>query len=234
MPIELGYLSLRTHPPKRDSQEIYCLLGPVAPRVIAGYGGWTNINRPKHRSITQWQNSEPLEISVSLLIDNFTNGDGLTTEHLCTVLERMAGYDGQDGDTIPPLITWTANAPHDSDDDPKLRWVVKSLEWGDCVRNSEGNRTRQAADIVLLQFEDDVVLKTGTQKARDRKKDKSHQRVVRKNPRHLVRQGETVASIAKDELGRAGRWHEIMKLNTGLIRDPNHPPIGRYISLPFR
>jgi len=47
---------------------------------------------------------------------------------------------------------------------------------------------------------------------------------------YLIRDGDTLYDIARDELGNGGRWMEIMKLNDGL--NPNALPIGRKIFVP--
>jgi len=47
---------------------------------------------------------------------------------------------------------------------------------------------------------------------------------------YLIRDGDTLYDIARDELGNGGRWMEIQKLNDGL--DPNALPIGRKIFVP--
>ena len=49
---------------------------------------------------------------------------------------------------------------------------------------------------------------------------------------HVVRKGETLGDIARNELGSAKRWPEIVKLNTDTIRDPDNVPAGVRLRLP--
>lgn len=49
---------------------------------------------------------------------------------------------------------------------------------------------------------------------------------------HVVRKGETLGDIAKERLGSARRWPEIVKLNSSVIRDPDNVPAGVRLRLP--
>ncbi|HEY9854994.1 MAG TPA: GH25 family lysozyme [Stenomitos sp.] len=49
---------------------------------------------------------------------------------------------------------------------------------------------------------------------------------------HTVRQGETLSSIARDELGDANRWSEIYELNRDKIANPNLIYPGQVLTLP--
>jgi nucleoid-associated protein YgaU len=49
---------------------------------------------------------------------------------------------------------------------------------------------------------------------------------------YIVRPGDTLASIAQQELGDAGRWPEIFLLNRGSIRHPDLIFVGQVLTLP--
>ncbi len=49
---------------------------------------------------------------------------------------------------------------------------------------------------------------------------------------HVVKKGETLGDIAKEQLGSARRWPEIVKLNSSVIRDPDNVPAGVRLRLP--
>lgn len=49
---------------------------------------------------------------------------------------------------------------------------------------------------------------------------------------HVVKKGETLGDIAKEQLGSARRWPEIVKLNQSVIRDPDNVPAGVRLRLP--
>jgi nucleoid-associated protein YgaU len=49
---------------------------------------------------------------------------------------------------------------------------------------------------------------------------------------HVVKKGETLGDIAREHLGSAKRWPEIVSLNKSVIRDPDNVPAGVRIRLP--
>ena len=49
---------------------------------------------------------------------------------------------------------------------------------------------------------------------------------------YVVRPGDTLSLIAKNNLGSVGRWMEIWELNKGRIADPNLISIGWELLLP--
>jgi len=49
---------------------------------------------------------------------------------------------------------------------------------------------------------------------------------------HVVKKGETLGDIAKEQLGSARRWPEIVKLNKSTIKDPDNVPAGVRLRLP--
>lgn len=49
---------------------------------------------------------------------------------------------------------------------------------------------------------------------------------------YTVRKGDTLSSIARNQLGSTGRAEEIMRLNKSLIKDPDSLPMGLAILLP--
>ena len=51
---------------------------------------------------------------------------------------------------------------------------------------------------------------------------------------YVVRKGESLSAIARRELGNESRWREIVKLNSGTIRDPDSVIAGTRLRLPAR
>lgn len=226
--VPLGALYMVTDQPVgKDNLTFVSLLGESAPRVTDGYGGWTTVSRPRNTALIEWTGKNPLLIEIPFFLDNFaigeTHGVGIDTENQIEALETMAGV-GRDGE--PPLLRWYANAPHDSDTDKKKRWVIEGIEWGDSLRNSAGNRVRQAGTISLREWVGDEFISAA---AHNRKKKTA---AGRKHPStYKVKAGDTLQKIAKSKLGSSNRWPEIQKLNPK-IRTPGHLKKGTTIKIP--
>jgi hypothetical protein len=213
-----------------------CLLGDGAPTPTWD-PGWTDIPREKERSLTEWHGNNGLEMSIPILIDHFAVNNGIQCESDCRMLEKMSGQDK--GQTEPPLIVFDSAGvvPHDSHDASHLEWFIKSVDWGDSDRNSVGNRTRQAATVVVKEFVSETALsnasaaqKYAASKAKAKKKAAAQRRAKQKQ--YVVKKGETLEHIAAMQLGKASRWHELKTLNPS-IRDPKKAlPNGTIIKMP--
>ena len=55
-----------------------------------------------------------------------------------------------------------------------------------------------------------------------------------KTVNYTIRENDRLWDIAKDHLGKGGRWQEIVNLNKDIIRNPDVLPIGRTIRLPAK
>lgn len=51
---------------------------------------------------------------------------------------------------------------------------------------------------------------------------------------YTVKKGDTLSSIARRELGAAGRWDEILELNSDLLEDETSLQVGMVLKLPAR
>lgn len=218
----------------------YCsvLLGEGNGTPTEGYGGWSVVDRDRRRGLTEYTGSKPLEIVIPILFDNFLAGE--TIEPAIKQLEKMAGLGHNDEDgPEPPLITFNSGGviPYDAHDSVAKDWVITSLEWGECLRNNAGNRIRQKATVTVTQYiNDDVLSRMSPSKKRKKtKKKNSTKRATRKqgarNKIYIVkRNGESLKTIAKSELGDSNRWHEIAKLNN--MRDPRATRKNQRLRLP--
>jgi len=50
---------------------------------------------------------------------------------------------------------------------------------------------------------------------------------------YIVKKGDTLSSIAKNELGRATRWKYLYEINKDRIKDPNKLKTGMKIIIPI-
>lgn len=205
--------------------------------------GWAVVQRPRRRSITEWQGTDPLRIDLKLLIDSFQTNEGVETEASCRTLERMSGLDQNDPE--PPVLIVNAEGaiPHDYHEASHVRWVIEKLTWGDSLRNYYGNRIRQYVDVTIMQYIADELLEqvsvarkrnSGPSGRRNTGRLPARARNVRKpgasSKRYTVKAGDTLSKIAAAKLGSWKRWKEIAKLNN--IRDPRKLRVGQVLRLP--
>lgn len=193
--------------------------------IATGYGGWEEVPRPRRVAMTVWNGIAPLRLAIPVLIDGLT--DGRSVEADVRLLERLAGLDEHVDE--PPTLTVNANGaiPHDLKQEPHNRWVVELLEWGDALRQEDGQRIRQEGDLTLLQFIEDEHLRDLKPPAHRRRKSKKGKHG---HGTYVVKRGDTLQSIAAKKLGSSKRWHDIAKLNK--IRDPKRIHVGQKLKLP--
>lgn len=240
--IRLGWVRIYTRDPPLL---VRARLGEERPTVESGYGGWEEVERPRRKPLTTFKASPALRFTLPILLDNFVDGRSIETD--LTRLERMALPLASDGE--PPRVWIAAKGgaiPYQG-----RAWVIESIAWGDALMNNNGNRTRQAATLSLLEYVEDVHLteKSAAQRRRSKsqasksKKGAPSKRITagRKHakapgpgrstdPADDFGQGEDLASIAARVLGDAERWPEIAELNG--IRDPRSIRPGQVLRLP--
>jgi hypothetical protein len=197
--------------------------------------GWTREKRPRKKALTWWSGTDGLNLDIPILVDHHVSGDGVTGERDCRILEKMEGQDLDGGE--PPIIAFNSGGvvPHDEHDASHVDWVVSKIDWGPAIRNQYGNRTRQAATITLWNFEEDEQLNDDSaSKVHKRRHGSTHSRGARHKTHH-VQPGETLSTIARDELGDAKRWRDIAKKNPKhgrARRDPKQVTPGETLKMP--
>jgi nucleoid-associated protein YgaU len=58
-------------------------------------------------------------------------------------------------------------------------------------------------------------------------------RRVKPGKTHELAAGETLAGIASKYYGNAGFWDVLVRHNPGVLTDPDHPPVGKTIRIPW-
>jgi hypothetical protein len=219
-------------------------LGDGLPEVTDGYSGWSVTQRPRKRGLTEWKGNNPLTIKIPVLFDKFLQdahgqgGQGVIVEQQIRQLEAMAGLTKTLRDEEPPLVKFHSNGviPHDEHDATQNEWVIYGIEWGAATRNPQGNRTRQAADItVMLHVADKELTQSSAIKAKAKKKKKGSNHKSAKHKTHKVVKGETLSTIARDELDDSTRWRDIASKNPikgKARRDPKSVKVGETLKMP--
>lgn len=209
---------------------VSALFDATAPVITSGYGGWVEIARPKRKALTDWQGSAPFRLQFGLILDAFDDAPHNVEQDIIR-LERMATRGPHD--QRPPTIRINdkdhgggGRLPHNN-----LTWVIESLTWGDCIRQSEtGDRTRQVVAVTLLELVEDAIIGklSPANNARNISKIRGGQAL---STRIIVKQGETsLQQVAARALGDAKKWKALAKANN--IRDPKKIYTGQQLRIP--
>ncbi|GAB6901870.1 LysM peptidoglycan-binding domain-containing protein [Kineosporia succinea] len=201
--------------------------GPSLPKVQDGYGGWKIIDRPRKRSMTEWQGPQPMRASLQMLFDGFAASRlGQSQAQSIAYLERH--FAPTNGALVPPAFRVLGAWPLDE----AMHWVCDGLQVDDdtamtIVRRSDRVPLRTLVTLSLLQYvPGDVIIKTSAAK-----RSKEKQGSGSKTKIYVVKQGDTLGKIAAKQLGSAKRAADIKKLNPS-IRDPKHLKVGLRLKLP--
>lgn len=195
------------------------LRGQTPASVTGGYGGWTQVPRPRRKALTQWDGAAPYEVTFSVLFDGIFDGSG-SVESDIAKLERLARSPA--AGVAPPVVAVDAGIPH-----ADRSWVIEDLQWDpNPVYNAKGDRIRHECTIVLLEHVGGGV----GSKAQDRARAATRAPSTTPGATYTVRAGDTLQSIAAAQLGDASRWAELADIN--LIRDPRNIAAGQLLRLP--
>jgi hypothetical protein len=166
------YVRVQCDDPPTD---LTLLLGEERPEVSSGYGGWSEVARPKRTTVTTWTGQPARRMSLSLLFDKWNAGTSVETD--IRRLERMAlpRPGGQ-----PPTVTVSAPGGVIPPTYEALPWVIDAIAWGDALMNVHGNRVRQAVTLTLLQYVTDDMIKVSPAKRRRAKKNRSTGKTTKK------------------------------------------------------
>jgi len=249
----LGWARIYTIDPPLS---VLARLSDTRPNVEQGYGGWTEVARPRRVPITTFQASPGLHLSLPLLLDQFSDPDsrtaGKSVETDIAHVEKMATPTSANGESPHVFVVALGLAvPYQA-----RTWVINDLAWGDAEMNDDGNRTRQQFTLGLVEYIEDVQLVAQSAAMRRRlaaaavqtQRGAEAKRIAAKKgrpsatapPGVVARMalttvgtfggGEDLLTIAARELGDASRWVEIAQLNG--LRDPRAITEGQVLRLP--
>lgn len=214
-------------PPGRKRFQFVALM-TRAPVVVAGYGGWSRVARPKRKAITEWVGRDSVSVSIAFVVDVFD--EQVYDEYVedqCRDLESMAGVEITDPE--PPLLRLeskpTLLMPHGYARASHVSWFVENITWdAEMTRYShDGNRVRAGGEMILTQFVADVRVHP----AKANRNSRSNKR-----GKYTVRKNDSLTKIAarKDIYGDATKWKRIAKANN--IRDPKSIHVGQVLKIP--
>lgn len=131
-----------------DSSKVECHLGDGPAVITDGYGGWSQVTRPRNKALTQWDGVNGFTMQVPVIISGWFHNSSV--ESRVRRLEQM-GRAGE-GEDEPPVIACTlpGDSPRDGE---SFLWVVESIEWGNSRRRwKDGHRTYQEGTVTLWEY----------------------------------------------------------------------------------
>lgn len=185
--------------------DVVVALASQPTQITSGYGGWSVVNRPRRKGLTQWDGKDPLRMGIPVLFDGWFSSQG--QEVPISRLSRM-GLPPRDGEE-PPVITVDGVAIPDPG--PK-RWVIENLQWGtDVLWETVGGvtvRLRQDCTVFLLEYvaPDREAFRSLPGLSISSGKGKVPTRIT-------VKKGQTLQQIAAQVYGSASQWKKIAKAN---------------------
>lgn len=207
-------------------------LDATPPAVTGGYGGWEMVARPRRAALTQWKGREPFTATIAFVLGSLVGDDPPSQEVSISRLERLALPNPNPGGE-PPVVRARGTMPHSD-----LEWVIQIIEWGDSDRNRRGERIVQHGVVTLWRYTADDRIQLMPAAAEIRRKTAESERALaaKKGGKtaskklYYAKSGDTLSSIAADQLGSHKRWKEIGDLNN--IRDDKSVVEGQEIRLP--
>lgn len=205
------------------------ILGPNGAVPTEGYGGWDAVARPRRQALTVWNGRNPFKMTLQIVFDGFVANKPVEVQ--CSTLERF-GLPPTDGEEPPALRISCAAVPHTD-----LVWVVDNITWEDVERRRDGKRIRQVVTLSLLRHNPGQRLAEYTPSVVARQKATAAARAAATTPGasvnhkpYVVKDGDTLQTIAAHELGDAKRYREIADLNN--LRDSKALVAGQPLKMP--
>lgn len=212
--------------------------GDLAPMPTDdSYGGWSITSVPKRLSLVEFSSRTPLGVTIDFMVDRMQSGDTNYVSHQMDQLERLAGQNASDEDPPICVIDGNGQIPHDVSQNPNQRWVIETLTWDrdNTILTVDQRLLRIAGTIQLRQWVQDQTLSDyHGPAAKNRNKHKTPKtgkgKGKGKGGTYVVKDGDTLVSIASRQLGDSKRWKEIADLNN--IRNPRDLKVGRRLRMP--
>jgi len=210
----------------KPNLRVVALLDEATAQITQGYGGWTEQDRARRRSLTYYSGPKPFRMDLPIVFDGFSTDTSV--EGSVKTIETMAMPSSFNAP--PPTVKVTGHVPGIT-----LTWVIDDITWGETIRKIGGTLVRQHLVIHLLQYvTSDIAKVSATKKVQTKSKHKSKNThewvrigygyavdpstVSGYNTTYVTREGDTLTTIAAQQLGDYDYWHDICDING--FRDP--------------
>jgi len=203
-------------------------LGDTAPTPSGGGGGHEIVELPRRRPVVVWRKGALWVMSVSILIDNFRDGDAGPVQQNRDDLIRM--WRPLNEEDEPPIVRLDAEG--DAVPLQHLQWVITNLEWGAAKANSSGNRTQQAFTVTVTEYNPDERIEA-LHSTPSKKRRASKSKGKTKGPKtYTVKAGDSSLSEIAQRLKIKGGWRALGDAQKPPILDPRSIRVGQQLKLP--
>jgi hypothetical protein len=186
------------------------LLGPEAPQLGAGVGGWEVTNRPRQVGMTTWAGVEPFQLTLGVMLDGLA-----VRRNVERTLRKLVTVARGDEESPPGVLELYGIAV------PADEWVIEGMEFGDPILSGYGNRLRQPLTLTLREYVPPSYL---------RLRRHALQGARRKTKVVTSRRGDTPAKVARRN---HCKWTDLRKLNPKLVKKANqHLHTGTKLRVP--
>lgn len=190
-----------------DTFAVVVKLDADSPTQTAGAGGWAARQRPGRIDAVRFTSRPHMEIPVGVIFDAVEFNT--TVEPAIDILKQLAGI-GAPGAGVPVYMDSAGLIPYDWQHVPYKQWVIGDLqpERTNDIRNHAGHLVRASYTATLWEYTPVDEVQEHSLAVR-----RSPGKHVVKNARYKVKQGDTLVSIARRQLGSVDRWIDLAKLN---------------------
>lgn len=164
--------------------------------------------------VPEYTGCKPMSMSVELFLDGMESSPSKVSDAITTLIESVRPASGSRDHPCPPLAVFTWQSG------PTFACVVKSVNVSVTMFTAEGQPLRATCKLSLLEYTADAPRQNPTSGA---------DRSVKAREVGL---GDTLASIAHEELGNPGHWRAIAVTNG--LEDPFSLVVGSELLIPAR
>jgi nucleoid-associated protein YgaU len=201
-------------PKKSGGKEVTTIKFPFNPKdfSISRKAGWKSAQAKKGEAPSEYIGADPPEITVEMFLDESDKADGNIAKTVDKVLKCLGTHQG-------------------TGDSPSAPYVL--FQWGDAIR-FRGTVTSVDARYTMFRGRGVPVRGSATMRIKEMSTPASKQNPTSGGPAgyrtHVMRTGDTLASVAYTEYGDATRWRDLAEVNA--IDDPTRVPSGLSLLVP--
>lgn len=213
-----GHVAFATAQPPLS---VVCKLGAESATPGGGVGGWQALELPGREDATEWGSTPGRTLSVPILLDGFVARRSVEAD-IAALYEMGCPPEGAKRGTPPPVVRIGGMVPGTS-----REWVIQGIEEGAATWDGM-RRIRLFATVALSEHKPPELVVV--------RRAKSSSTAASSTRTYTVKRGDTLASIARDEMG-ANSASEIAKAVRALkeankIRDPKSIKPGDKLKIP--
>ena len=197
--------------------EIECMFNPTEYRLSQSLNVTRNRSPQRPAGTPEYTGTNAMTLTTQLFFDDFASPSGNVTPKISTLLSwtKPTESSRKENRPCPPYVTFKWGGNKQLDD---FWGFLKQVQVNYTVFRRDGTPVQAKVDITI----------EGEQEPLEGQNPTSHAANSRKT--HTVIEGETIQSVAYNELGRPTYWRAIAELNG--IDDPLRLPSGTILLIP--